>query len=135
MKVAVYNQEGKEAGDITLPKEIFEVPFNADLVHQVMISQTANARQVSAHTKNRGEVRGGGRKPWRQKGTGRARAGSTRGPIWKGGGVSGGPRNEKNYERTIPANMRKKAMFMVLSQKAKGNLLVVMDSLEFPEAK
>lgn len=129
MKVAVYNQEGKEAGEMTLPKEIFEVPMNADLVHQVMISQTANARQVSAHTKNRGEVRGGGRKPWRQKGTGRARAGSTRGPIWKGGGVSGGPRNDKNYERTIPQKMRRKALFMVLSQKVKENLLVVLDTM------
>ncbi len=135
MKVAVYNQEGKEAGDITLPKEIFEVPMNADLVHQVMISHTANARQVSAHTKNRGEVRGGGRKPWRQKGTGRARAGSTRGPIWKGGGVSGGPRNDKNYERTIPQKMRRKALFMVLSQKAKNNLLVVLDNMNMELAK
>jgi large subunit ribosomal protein L4 len=78
MKVAVYNQSGKETGEVTLPKEIFEVPMNADLVHQVVISQTGNKRQVSAHTKNRSEVRGGGRKPWRQKGTGRARHGSTR---------------------------------------------------------
>src|SRR3989344_2079751 len=135
MKVAVYNQEGKEAGDITLPKKIFEVPFNADLVHQVMISQTANARQVSAHTKNRGEVRGGGRKPWRQKGTGRARAGSTRGPIWKGGGVSGGPRNDVVFEKTIPTKMRRKALFMVLSEKVKKNLLVVVDVMDMDKPK
>ncbi len=135
MKTTVYNQEGKEVGEVSLPKAVFEVPFNADLVHQVMISQTANARQVSAHTKNRGEVRGGGRKPWRQKGTGRARHGSTRSPIWKGGGVSGGPRNDKNYERIIPQKMRRKALLMVLSEKAKHNLLVVLDSLNMEKAK
>jgi large subunit ribosomal protein L4 len=127
MKTAVYNKEGKETGEIILPKEIFEVPMNADLVHQVVISQTANQRQVSAHTKNRGEVRGGGRKPWRQKGTGRARHGSTRSPIWKGGGVSGGPRNDKNYTKEVPVKMRRKALFMVLSEKVKKNLLVVLD--------
>lgn len=136
MDYPVYNQEGKTTAEkIKLPAGIFEVPFNADLVHQVMISQTANARQVSAHTKNRGEVRGGGRKPWRQKGTGRARAGSTRGPIWKGGGVSGGPRNDKNYERVIPQKMRRKALFMVLSEKAKNNLLVVLDNMNMELAK
>src|SRR5579863_482461 len=137
MKVAVYTKEGKEAGDMNLPKEIFEVPMNADLVHQVLISQNANARQVSAHTKTRGEVRGGGRKPWRQKGTGRARHGSTRSPIWKGGGVSGGPRNDAVYAKTIPTKMRRKALFMVLSEKAKKNLLVVLDaySTEKPKTK
>src|ERR1700686_4428006 len=108
MKAAVYTKEGKESGELSLPKEIFEVPMNADLVHQVFISQTGNARQVSAHTQTRGEVRGGGRKPWRQKGTGRARHGSTRSPIWKGGGVSGGPRNDKNYTKEIPTKMRRK---------------------------
>lgn len=135
MKVAVYNQEGKEAGEIALPKDIFEVPMNADLVHQVLISQTANARQVSAHTKNRSEVRGGGRKPWRQKGTGRARHGSSRSPIWKGGGVSGGPRNDKNYTKDIPTKMRRKALFMVLSEKAKSNLLVVLDDFQTQNPK
>jgi large subunit ribosomal protein L4 len=135
MKIAVYNQEGKEAGEITLPKEIFEVQMNADLVHQVLISQTANKRQVPAHTKTRGEVRGGGRKPWRQKGTGRARHGSTRSPIWKGGGVSGGPRNDKNYAKDVPTKMRRKALFMVLSEKAKNNLLVVLDKLEIEKPK
>ena len=133
MKTAVYTKEGKEAGEITLPKEIFEVPMNADLVHQVFVSQNSNARQVSAHTKTRGEVRGGGRKPWRQKGTGRARHGSTRSPIWKGGGVSGGPRNDKNYQMNVPTKMRRKALFMVLSEKAKNNLLVVLD--EFSKEK
>ncbi len=135
MKTIVYNQEGKESGEMTLPKEIFEVPLNADLVHQVLISQTANKRQVSAHTKDRSEVRGGGRKPWRQKGTGRARHGSIRSPLWKGGGVTGGPRNEKVYERDIPKKMKKKALYMVLSEKAKNNLLVVLDTMEMEKAK
>lgn len=109
--------------------------MNADLVHQVLISQTANKRQVSAHTQTRGEVRGGGRKPWRQKGTGRARHGSTRSPIWKGGGVSGGPRNDKNYAKAVPTKMRRKALFMVLSEKAKKNLLVVVDELATKTSK
>ena len=135
MKIAVYNQEGKEVGETTLPKEIFEVPLNADLVHQVLISQNANKRQVSAHTKDRSEVRGGGRKPWRQKGTGRARVGSIRSPLWKGGGVTGGPRNEKVYEKTIPTKMRRKALFMVLSQKVKDNALIVLDTMEMAKPK
>ena len=130
MKVDTYNQKGEVSGSTVLPKEIFDVAMNADLVHQVLISQTANKRQVSAHTQTRGEVRGGGKKPWRQKGTGRARHGSTRSPIWKGGGVSGGPRNDKNYTKSVPAKMRRKALCMVLSEKAKNNLLVVLDDME-----
>ncbi len=135
MKVDTYNQKGEVVGTIELTSEIFNVPMNADLVHQVLISQTANKRQVSAHTKDRGEVRGGGRKPWRQKGTGRARVGSIRSPLWRGGGVTGGPRNEKVYEKTIPTKMRRKALFMVLSEKAKNNLLVVLDKLEIDKPK
>ena len=135
MKVDVYNQKGEVSGSTVLPKEIFQVPMNADLVHQVLVLQRANQRQNSAHTKNRGEVRGGGRKPWRQKGTGRARVGSSRSPLWRGGGVTFGPRNEKNWEREIPKKMRKKALFMVLSEKAKNNLLVVLDKLEIEKPK
>jgi len=135
MKAIVYNQEGKEIGEMNLPKNIFGVPMNADLVHQVFISQKGNQRQVSAHTKNRAEVRGGGRKPWRQKGTGRARHGSTRSPIWIGGGVSGGPRNEKIYTREIPKKMRRKALLMVLSEKAKNNLVLVLDKIEMKKPK
>ncbi len=135
MKVDTYDQNGNVTGTTVLPKDIFEVPMNADLVHQVLISQTANKRQVGAHTQTRGEVRGGGKKPWRQKGTGRARHGSTRSPIWKGGGVSGGPRNDVVFAKTIPNKMRRKALFMVLSEKAKENLLVVLDDMQMEKAK
>ena len=130
MKVDLYNQQGEKSGSVILPKEIFEVKFNADLVHQVAVSLMANKRQVSAHTKNRSEVRGGGKKPWKQKGTGRARHGSNRSPIWRGGGITFGPRNDTIYAREIPKKMRRKALLMVLSQKAKDSQLVVMDKIE-----
>ena len=130
MKIDVYNQNGEVTGSAVLPKEIFDVKFNADLVHQVAISLAGNKRQVSAHTKNRGEVRGGGKKPWRQKGTGKARHGSIRSPIWKGGGVTFGPRTERIFERDIPKKMRRKALFMVLSEKARNNQLVILDKIE-----
>ena len=136
MKYPVYNQEGKELDTaITLPKEIFDVKFNADLVHQISVSLSANKRQISAHTKNRGEVRGGGKKPWRQKGTGRARHGSSRSPIWKGGGITHGPRKDRIFEVEIPKKMRRKALFMVLTQKAKDNQLVILDKIELKVGK
>lgn len=118
-----------------MPKEIFDVKINQDLVHQVVVSQMANRRQGTAHTKDRGEVRGGGRKPWRQKGTGRARHGSIRSPLWVGGGVTFGPRNEKVYKKIIPKKMRRNALLMVLSGKVKNNLLLVLDNLKIKEPK
>jgi len=135
MKADIYNQKGEVVGDFNLPKEIFEVAFNSDLVHQIMVSMSSNARQNSAHAKNRSEVSGSGIKPWRQKGTGRARHGSKRSPIWKGGGVAHGPRNEKNYEKIIPAKMRRKALLMLLSEKAKANQLVILDKIELEKGK
>jgi len=135
MKIPVYNTEGKEVGNTLLPKEIFDVTMNSDLVHQVVVSQASNLRQGSAHTKDRSEVRGGGKKPWRQKGTGRARAGSSRSPIWKGGGVTFGPRNAKDYKKEIPKKMRRKAMFMVLTEKFKKNLIVVVEDLKLEKPK
>lgn len=135
MKIDLYNQQGEVSGSMSLPKDIFEVKFNADLVHQIAISLSANKRQISAHTKNRGEVRGGGKKPWRQKGTGRARHGSIRSPLWKGGGVTHGPRKERVFGKDIPKKMRRKALFMVLSQKAKDKQLVVLDKIELEKGK
>ena len=135
MKTIVYNQKGDEVGKVELPKEVFEVPLNTDLVHQVVLVQIANRRQISAKVKTRAEVRGGGRKPWRQKGTGRARVGSTRSPIWRGGGITFGPTTEKVFKKKIPKKMRRKALFMILSAKAKENLLLVLDKLEIEKAK
>jgi large subunit ribosomal protein L4 len=111
------------------------VKINSDLVHQVIVSQMANRRKVIAHTKTRGEVRGGGRKPWRQKGTGRARHGSIRSPLWRGGGVTFGPRKEKILKKKIPKKMKRKALFMVLSGKFKNNFLIVLDELKLEKAK
>jgi large subunit ribosomal protein L4 len=126
METEVYNQKGKSVGKLSLPQTIFGLPWNGDLVHQVVTAMQANARTPVAHTKDRSDVRGGGRKPWKQKGTGRARHGSTRSPIWKGGGVTHGPRNEKSYEQKINKKMRIKALFTVLSEKfRKGQILFV----------
>lgn len=135
METKIYNIEGKEAGKLTLPENIFGLPWNADLVHQVVVSMQANARQSTAHTKTRGEVRGGGRKPWQQKGTGRARHGSSRSPIWKGGGVTHGPRSDKNYEVKINRAMRQKALLVTLSRKYKDGEVIFVDSLEMNAPK
>lgn len=136
MKAELYNQEGKKSeAEVLLPKEIFEVQLNSDLVYQVAVSQNSNRRQKIAKTKDRSEVSGGGKKPWRQKGTGRARHGSNRSPIWIGGGVTFGPNLEKNFKRDIPKKMRRKAMFMVLSEKAKNNLIIVLDDLKLDKPK
>ena len=118
-----------------LPENVFGVAWNESLMHQVVTAMQDNARTMVAHVKMRGEVRGGGKKPWQQKGTGRARHGSTRSPIWKGGGVTHGPRNDKSYTRTIPKKMRAKALFMALSRKLADNELIFIDSfgLETPK--
>ncbi len=135
MLVNTYNQEGKKIGQTRLPKEVFEVKMNSDLVHQVALSQMANRRQVIAHTKGKGEKRGGGRKPWRQKGTGRARAGSIRSPIWRGGGVTFGPTKARVFKKKIPQKMKRKSLFMVLSAKAENNLIVLLDKLKIEQPK
>lgn len=135
MNVNVYNQQGEQQGTARLLKEVFDVKIQPDLVHQVVVSQAANRRQGTAHTKDRGEVSGGGRKPWRQKGTGRARHGSIRSPLWKGGGVTFGPRKERLYKKAVPKKMKRKALCMVLSVKVKNNLLIVLDTLKLPESK
>jgi len=135
MLIKVYNQEGKEVEKLELPDEVFGLKVSNDLVHQAVVAQTANAREVLAHTKDRSEVRGGGKKPWRQKGTGRARHGSNRSPIWRGGGVTFGPTNERNFSLKINKKMKKRALLMVLSGKAKSDQLVVLDDLKINDAK
>lgn len=137
MEAKIYNQTGKEAGTIKLPETVFGLPWNADLVHQVVVSMRSNDREPIAHTKTRGEVRGGGKKPWKQKGTGRARHGSTRSPLWVGGGVAHGPRNDKNFSRKINKKMKAKALFTILSQKMRDGEVLFVDTLSFtaPKAK
>lgn len=135
MKATVYNHDGKEGGSIALPENIFNLPWNADLVHQVTVAMQANARQVTAHAKDRGEVSGGGKKPWRQKGTGRSRHGSIRSPIWIGGGASHGPKKEKRYDQKINRKVSRKALFTVLSQKLRDGEIVFVDNFTFANNK
>lgn len=135
MEQTVYNQQGKKAGSVNLPETVFGLPWNADLVHQVVTSMLSSRRKGTAHTKDRGEISGGGKKPWKQKGTGRARHGSTRSPIWRHGGVAHGPRNEKNYERKVNASMKKKALYTVLSAKLRDEEIVLVDSIKLAEIK
>ncbi len=135
MEAKIYNQKGKAAGQVNLPEKVFGAKWRADLVHQVVESMRSNKRAGTAHAKGRGEVRGGGRKPWKQKGTGRARHGSSRSPIWVGGGVTHGPLAEKNYKRKISKTMRAQALYSVLSKKLKDAEIIFIDSLAMPEIK
>lgn len=131
VKTKIYNQKSEETGEIKLSDKIFKVEAKEELVHQAMVAQMSNERQVLAHTKDRSEVRGGGRKPWRQKGTGRARAGSNRSPIWIGGGVTFGPRSDRNFKKKINKKMKQKALFMVLSDRLENKKLAILDNLNF----
>ncbi len=131
----VYNKKGEKAESIKLNELIFNVNVNPDLIKQVYISLLSSARHPVAHTKTRGEVSGGGIKPWRQKGTGRARHGSIRSPIWIGGGTTFGPRNERNFERKVNKKQKQKALFMVLSAKLNDGEIYFIDDLNFDEFK
>lgn len=130
MKTNIYNQSGVKSGDIELNENVFNYAWNGDLVHQVLHSQMSNQRANTAHTKDRSEVSGGGAKPWAQKGTGRARHGSSRSPIWRHGGVTHGPRNDRNYKETIPRVMKNRALFALLSQKLRDGKLLFVDNIE-----
>jgi large subunit ribosomal protein L4 len=135
VKINIYNQQGEKTDQMELADDIFNVEPKMELIHQAQVTQMANERQVLAHTKSRSEVRGGGKKPWRQKGTGNARAGSIRSPIWVGGGIIFGPTKFQNFTKKINKKMKRKAMFMVLTDKIKNNSLLVLDKLEIPEFK
>jgi len=134
-KAKVYNQTGSQVGEISLADKVFGVAAKAALVHQAMVAQMANERQVLAHTKGRADVSGGGAKPWKQKGTGRARVGSSRSPLWRGGGITFGPTKERNFKLDINRKMKQKALFMVLSDRVKENNFLVLDSLQMEEYK
>ena len=134
METTIYNKQGTKGGSIKLPEAVFGLSWNGDLVHQVMHAIQANARAGTADTKNRAEVRGGGKKPWKQKGTGRARHGSSRSPIWVGGGVTHGPLSEKNYKQKVNKKMASKALATVLSAKVRDNEVLFVDDLGLGKA-
>lgn len=133
-KVALYNMEGKQIGDIELNEAIFGAKINEALMHQVVVNQLANRRQGTAATKTRSFVRGGGRKPWRQKGTGRARVGSIRSPLWVGGGVTFGPA-PRDFSYRIPKKARRQALKSALSAKVRDGEVIVLDQLTLDQPK
>lgn len=135
IKYQVYNQQGEVVGEKNLNDKVFGIQLNADLLHQAVVAQMANSRQVLAHTKDRSEVAGGGKKPWRQKGTGRARVGSSRSPIWRGGGITFGPTNNRNFTKDLNKKMKQKALLMALSDKVAAKQLVIVDKWNLAEAK
>lgn len=135
MKFPVYNSQGEQVKDMELSARLFGRAVNPAVVHQVVVAQEANSREVLAHTKTRTEVRGGGKKPWRQKGTGRARHGSSRSPLWVGGGVTFGPRKDRNFTQKVNKKMKQAALAMCLSDKVAGKTLFVFDKLENPAGK
>jgi large subunit ribosomal protein L4 len=135
MEAKIWDVTGKQAGTIALPAEIFGLDWNGDLVHQVYVGMRANARPTVANTKFRGEVAGGGKKPWKQKGTGRARHGSNRSPIWRKGGITHGPRAERDFSVKINRKMRAAALMTVLSKKFRDNEVIFVDKLAFAEPK
>ena len=134
MKVPLYNMEGQTIGEVELRDDIFGITPHVPVMHQALVRQLANARLGTHKTKTRGEVSGGGRKPWRQKGTGRARQGSIRAPQWRGGGTVFGPR-PRSYRQKMPKKMRHLAYKSALSVKAKEGQIIVLDKLEMPEPK
>ena len=135
MEATIYNTKGKEAGKVTLNEKVWGLGWNADLVHQVVESIRANERTGTAQVKDRSAVRGGGKKPWQQKGTGRARHGSSRSPIWRHGGVTHGPLTEKLYDKKINKKVRIKALYTVLSEKFRKNEVMFVDSISMKEPK
>jgi len=134
VKVPLYNMEGQTIGQVELRDDIFGITPHVPVMHQALVRQLANARLGTHKTKTRGEVSGGGRKPWRQKGTGRARHGSIRAPQWRGGGTVFGPR-PRSYRQKMPKKMRHLAYKSALSVKAKEGQIIVLDKLEMPEPK
>ncbi len=135
MKYPVYNQKGEKVEEISIPDNIFGVKMKPDLLCQAIRIYQNNKRQGTAHTKTRANVSGGGKKPWRQKGTGRARHSSIRSPIWIGGGVTFGPEKEKVYSRKLPKKMKRLAFLMALSEKARTNSILILDKIELEQIK
>ena len=135
LEMPIFSMDGTKVGTTTLPEALFSAPWRADLVHQVTTAMQANMRQNRAHTKDRSEVSGGGKKPWAQKGTGQARHSSTRSPIWRHGGITFGPRSERDYSEKINKKMRVGALLSVLSRKAKDGEIIFVDQFAFSAPK
>jgi large subunit ribosomal protein L4 len=135
IKYPVYNLEGKKIREVELSEKIFGLKSNDDLLHQIYVSQYANQRRVIAHTKDRAERAGSGKKPWKQKGTGRARVGSVRTPIWRKGGVVFGPTKDRNFKKDVPKKMNQKALLVALSGKISEKNLVIVESFKLSENK
>ncbi len=134
LDLEIKNNHNETAGSIELDEQVFGVPYHPALLHEVVLMQLASMRQGTASTKTKGLVRGGGKKPWRQKGTGRARAGSSRSPIWRGGGTTFGP-TPRSYAYSMPKKKVRKALYSALSSKVKENGLVVLEEWAFSEPK
>lgn len=137
MKIKVYNKKNEAVGEIEVSDAIFGRAWNPTLVHQIIVALAANRRAPIAHTKDRSEVSGGGRKPWKQKGTGRSRHGSSRSPLWKGGGATFGPRNDRDFSQKINKKMARAALYCALSKKlADGEVRIIDDlTLAHPKTK
>ncbi|KJS22778.1 MAG: 50S ribosomal protein L4 [Clostridiaceae bacterium BRH_c20a] len=133
-KVALYNKEGSQVGEIELNDQVFGIEPNESVVHEAVVMQQASLRRGTSNTKSRGEVRGGGRRPWRQKGTGRARAGTIRSPLWRGGTIIFGPK-PRDFSYSIPKKKRRLALKSVLSAKVLDGELIVVDELSFEQPK
>lgn len=135
MKVPLYNQKAEAIGEVDLNPKVFEVKLSEHLLAEAVRISQSNSRQGTSNTKTRGEVRGGGKKPWKQKGTGRARVGSTRSPIWRHGGITFGPRANQNWELKINKKAKTKALFMSLSDKAKHSQFILVDQIILDQPK
>jgi len=133
-KAALYNAEGIRVGDLDLRDDIFGIPVHEHVLHQAVVRHLANQRSGTASTKQRGEVQGSGRKPWRQKGTGRARVGSIRSPLWRKGGIIFGPK-PRNYNQALPRKMRRLAVKSALSTRVQDGDLIVIEDIQLPEPK
>lgn len=133
--IAIHNQEGKKVEDLSVSDGVFGVAANNELLHQVFMVMSGNQRNPIAHTKDKSEVAGTGKKPFKQKGTGSARQGQKRNPVMKGGGVAFGPTNERNFKRDLNKKMKQKAVRIALSEKLRSGTLIAIDSLELKEAK
>lgn len=137
IKIPVYNQKGKEIKKRDIPENIFGVLIKPGLVQEMVVAHAANSRVATAHTKTRAEISGGGKKPWKQKGTGRARHGSTRSPIWRKGGITFGPRSNRNYSKKVNTKAKRAALAMVLTDKVANKKLIILDAftIEKPKTK